>query len=75
MFEKKAWSHYKKNSQHHLLFLHKDEFEKSYRKTFQYPVILIEDNMETLFTAEELSQFSHVDTLINALIEAEKTGF
>lgn len=38
--ENKRWKSYREQSKHQFEFLHKDEFEKTYRLNYDYPVIL-----------------------------------
>ncbi|MEM6820915.1 MAG: GTPase [Verrucomicrobiota bacterium] len=68
--EKQAWKSFRTRSQHELEFLHKDEFEKHYRSTHNYPVILKFEDDSTLspvLTSADINQCDSVDSLIEAI--------
>ena len=66
--EKKAWTEFKTNTKLELEFLHKDEFEKRYEQTYEYPIILEKsDSIKTLIDAEEISKFITVEELIERI--------
>ena len=68
MSEKKAWTDFKASTKLEFEFLHKDEFEKQYKQTFDYPIIL--ENLDTLkvvIGSNELSELQNVEELINKI--------
>lgn len=69
--EKAQWKAFKNNAKHTLTFYHKDEFEKKYHTTFDYPVILQtnedKQTMDIIFKAEQLNSFNSVEQLIAAI--------
>jgi hypothetical protein len=63
--EKKAWSEFKATTEIELEFLHKDEFEKQYKLSFDYPVVLENsDPIKTVISTEELGELKDVEELI-----------
>lgn len=66
--EKAQWKAFKNNAKHTLTFYHKDEFEKKYQITCDYPVILkaneFKQTMDVVFRAEQLNGFDSVEQLI-----------
>ena len=68
--EKKAWSDFKANTKLELEFLHKDEFEKLYQQTYDYPVVLENsDPIRIIINSEELGKFKNVEELIKKIEE------
>lgn len=66
--EKKAWADFKANTKLELEFLHKNEFEKQYAQTCDYPVILEQSGpTRTVIGSEELSRFKNVEELIRRI--------
>ena len=66
--EKKVWSEFKANTKLDLEFLHKDEFEKQYKQTYDYPVILEKsDPIKTIISSEELRKLNNVEDLIKRI--------
>ena len=67
--EKQAWKEFRERSGLEMEFLHKDEFEKLHKNSFDYPVILKQsDSIDLFLNADEISRVYSVDELI-ALIE------
>ena len=72
--EKQAWKEFRERSGLEMEFLHKDEFEKLHKNSFDYPVILKQsDSIDLFLNADEISQVKSVDELI-ALIEQHMDG-
>ena len=70
--EKKVWTEFKANTSLELEFLHKDEFEKQYEQTYEYPVILEKsDSMKIIISAEELSKLKNIEELIKRIKKFE----
>ncbi len=70
--EKKAWSEFKASTKLELEFLHKDEFEEKYKLTFDYPVVLEnEETIKPVITAEELGKFDNVEEFIQRIRKLE----
>jgi hypothetical protein len=74
--EKKAWSDFKARTKLELEFLHKDEFEKQYAQTCDYPVILEPSGpagtaigFRTVIGSGELSRLKNVEELIKRIEE------
>ena len=68
--EKKAWTEFKASTKLELEFLHKDEFEKQYGQTYDYPVVLEGSNpIRTVIDSEELSKFKNIGELIKRIEE------
>ncbi|WP_405383758.1 GTPase [Maribacter sp. LLG6340-A2] len=74
--ENKQWKGFRENllaKGYELKFLHKDEFQKSYKSkfghAFTYPIILVETahDLEVLVTTERLNAFEDVEELIASL--------
>ncbi len=69
--EKKAWKEFRERTRLDMEFLHKDEFEKLFEQSFDYPVILKQsDTLDLFLNADEISQVKSVGGLI-ALIEQQ----
>lgn len=71
--EKKAWKEFRERTRLDMEFLHKDEFEKIFEQSFDYPVILKQsekqsNDIDLFLNADEISQVKSVDGLI-AVIE------
>jgi hypothetical protein len=70
--EKKAWTEFKKNTNIELEFLHRDEFEKEYKQTYDYPVILENsDPIKTVISSSKLGEIKNVDELIKQIKELQ----
>lgn len=73
-FENKTWKRFRKESQHHMVFLHKDEFVKGYKSKFghkfTFPIVLMEGKkgLEVLVATKELNGLESAQELI-ALIK------
>ena len=68
--EKQIWSDFKNSTEVEMEFLHKDEFEKKYKKQFSYPVILKDKNeLETFVSSHQLESLTELNDLINILKE------
>lgn len=69
--EKEAWKEFRERTRLDMEFLHKDEFEKLFEQSFDYPVILKQsDTLDLFLNADEISQVKSVGGLI-ALIEQQ----
>ena len=66
--ERKAWTHFKKNSPLDFVFYHADEFEAKYRQQFNFPVVL-NSTLEVILTREKIGEFNAVGQLITYLQE------
>jgi hypothetical protein len=63
--EHKQWKQFREASDTEMEFLHRDEFEQKYARTFEYPVILKEDNdLSVVISQAELNQIKTLDELI-----------
>ena len=68
--EKKIWSDFKNSTKVEMEFLHRDEFEKKYKKQFSYPVILKEKNeLEIFVSSDQLESLPELNDLISLLKE------
>ena len=73
--ENKAWKKFRQNSDHKMVFLHKDEFAKKYASKFGYkfvfPLIIVEGDkgLEVLISAEEMNALKTSHGLIRLLKE------
>jgi hypothetical protein len=68
--EKAAWTAFRKSVAHEFVFYHKDEFEKIYAASLDYPVILKANDDQTfmpVMSREELGKVADVETLIDIL--------
>ncbi|NMW17950.1 MAG: GTPase [Chlorobiaceae bacterium] len=71
--EKQAWRAFRESSPVEMEFLHRDEFEKIYSSTFDYPVILRQNGeIEILLSKKEIDGFAHLDDLIEKIKECLK---
>ena len=69
--ERKAWKDFRERTGLEMEFLHKDEFEKLYEESFDYPVILKQsDSIDLFLKADKISLVKSVDGLIE-LIEQQ----
>jgi len=63
--ERKEWKRFKETTSLHLIFLHKDEFEREYEQRFSYPTVLKRDNgLEVFISTEELNELASPVQLI-----------
>ena len=73
--ENKTWKKFRKQSNHKMIFLHKDEFTKKYASKFGYkfefPIVLTENGMglEVLISRDELNNLKTSHGLIRLLEE------
>lgn len=71
--ENDVWKKFRKESGHHMVFLHKDEFLKEqggrFAAEFTFPIVLIKDRNELriLISTEELNQLKTAQELIGLL--------
>jgi|GEM_PF-5961792 len=67
--ERLMWKAFKKQSQFELDFYYIEEFEKEYILSYNYPVILVEENgvIETILSNNELKKIEGVEELITIL--------
>jgi len=71
--EKKAWKAFRKTSEVHMVFLHKDEFRKQYRskwlRKYDFPVILSEEDsgLEMFMNSEEIAAMKSLSVFIQQL--------
>ena len=76
--ENKTWKRFRMESPHEMVFLHRDEFTKTYKSKFGYkfsfPIVLVEgeSGFEVLISSEELNQLATAQELI-ALV-TDRTG-
>ena len=71
--EKQAWRAFRESAGTEMEFLHRDEFEKKYGLTFDYPVILRkEEEIEILLSKKEIDGFTGLDDLIEKIRESLK---
>ena len=71
--ENKKWKDFKESSTLEMEFLHRDEFEKKYETSFDYPVVLkAAEPLEPLIDKKRLDSFKDLDELIEAVKELEK---
>ncbi|MEI7706670.1 MAG: GTPase [Chlorobium sp.] len=69
--EKQAWRAFRESAGTEMEFLHRDEFEKKYGLTFDYPVILRkEEEIEILLSKKEIDGFTGLDDLIEKIRES-----
>lgn len=63
--EKKSWATFRETSGLDLEFLHKDEFERKYKKNTTYPVILVNnEQLDILIDTNELKELTETEALI-----------
>ncbi|MEL4896747.1 GTPase [Crocosphaera sp. Alani8] len=70
--ENQEWKAYRESSRNELEFLHKDEFEKKYQQTRDYPIVLASDTdnkLSELISKEELNKLESAEQLIKKLQE------
>jgi len=65
--EHKQWKQFRLASSMDLEFLHRDEFQQQYNRTFEYPVILQENNneLDIAISNIELNKIKTLDELIS----------
>ena len=63
--EHKQWKQFRQTSDTEMEFLHRDEFEREYNQSFEYPVILKQDeDLSVAISQTELNQIKTLDELI-----------
>ncbi|MEM1337404.1 MAG: GTPase [Bacteroidota bacterium] len=73
--ENRRWKRFRETKKESMLFLHKDEFAKTYTSKFghkfTFPIVLVEgiSGLEVVITTEELNQLETVDSLIQMVEE------
>lgn len=69
--ENSRWKEFREKSSAEMVFLHRDEFEGKYKRSFNYPVILKETDgiLEIAISKEELENFEDIEKLIEAVSE------
>ncbi len=73
--ENPEWKTFREHSTCEMVFMHRDEFEKTYAKKMEYPVILKETNtLDIAISKEELESFKNLTGLIDAVQQLEKAG-
>ena len=66
--EKQAWKDFRDRTALSIDFLHKDEFEKQYNTSYDYPVILKHaDELNLFMSAEDIGVVSDVEDLISRI--------
>ena len=63
------WKEFKKKLETEIIFLHKDEFEQKHNKSFDYPIILLEDEnkLKPIFNLNKIEKFENTEELISEL--------
>jgi hypothetical protein len=70
--ENKKWKEFREHSEIKMEFLHRDEFEKKYEMSFEYPVVLQKtDPIQVALSSSQLAEFNSLDKLIRAVKEIE----
>jgi len=68
--EKKIWKEFREKADAEMEFLHRDEFEKKYGKTYTYPVVLEEkEELETVLSKEDIDSIPNVEALMKTISE------
>ena len=71
--ENPEWKRFREKSRSEMLFLHRDEFESSYGRHMEYPVILREqEEIEVAISKDQLAEFTDLNELIAAVAQLEK---
>lgn len=71
--ENKKWKAFREQSPVEMIFLHKDEYTKTFKSKFEslydLPVILYQDNydLSLIMSKDELNEIEEVDTLISKI--------
>ena len=70
--ENEEWKKFRTSSSIDMTFLHRDEFEETYKTKLDYPVILREDDtLSPVISKEKLASFSSLAELIAAVSALE----
>ncbi|MEX0313287.1 MAG: GTPase [Allomuricauda sp.] len=73
--ENRVWKRFREESPHQMVFLHKDEFTKTYGSKFghkfTFPIVLVENELEleVLISTENINSFKTAQELIVAIKE------
>ena len=73
--ENSTWKKFRQEATYEMLFLHKDEFAKTYKSKFGYkftfPIVLMEgtNGLEVVITTKELNSLQTVNALIQLVKE------
>jgi hypothetical protein len=68
LLERKAWKQFRETTKHEFTFMHKDEFEDRFKRSYSYPIILkLNDTLDVLVDATKLNELNSVDELIDLL--------
>jgi hypothetical protein len=66
--EKEAWRKFRKRSEVEMIFLHRDEFEKTYDMKYEYPIILKQNTNLGLFLSKtSIDSYQNTNQLIQAI--------
>ncbi|NTW83878.1 MAG: GTPase [Chlorobiaceae bacterium] len=66
--EFESWKSFRTSVGVPMEFLHRDEFEKKYKRNFEYPLILKkDDDFEVLLSKEEIDSMKDLGVLITAI--------
>lgn len=69
--ENKTWKKFRQEREYNMVFLHKDEFTKTYASKFghkfDFPIVLFEgvDGLEVLIATQELNELKNANDLVN----------
>lgn len=63
------WKEFKKEFKTKIIFLHKDEFEQKHNRSFDYPIIILEDEskLKPIFNPNKIEKFENTEELISEL--------
>jgi hypothetical protein len=64
--ERKAWIEFQENSSIKMKFYHKDEFEKEFKTSYDYPVILT-NKLNLFISKNEINKIDSVQRLIELI--------
>lgn len=67
--EKDSWTKFIKGTDQNIVFNNIDDFEERYRTSYNYPVIVREedDQMRVIFSKEQIEKFKSTESLIEAI--------
>ncbi|NTW54785.1 MAG: GTPase [Chlorobaculum sp.] len=69
--DKEQWREFRKSIGHPMEFFHRDEFERKYDFSTDYPVILLNDNkIEVLLNKEQIDAITSLNDLIETVRQA-----
>lgn len=70
--ENPEWKAFRSGSAVEMIFLHRDEFEKQYATTREYPVVLEEkESLKVVITRDQLGSYASLGELIGAIKKLE----